>query len=96
MADKNEHKIKIQIGRLEFDYGLFKTDAPAEYDGFGTFAVMQSGKTRYVLIQEHHENWQVMRNGSGGYLTEPCDKAHLTKAAEDKLIGKLWKNEVAK
>lgn len=46
-----------------------QTDAPAEYDGFGTFAVAQydddNRTQRIVLIRDEHYNWQSARYGSG-------------------------------
>ena len=46
------------------------TNAPAAYDGFGTFTVAQLYEpgNRLVLVRDEHLEWQKMRYHSGMHL----------------------------
>jgi hypothetical protein len=49
------------------------TDAPVDYDGFGTTTIIVVGKTRrgdvrHVDVAPDHLRWQEGRYGSGGYF----------------------------
>jgi hypothetical protein len=65
---------KVTIGDFERTYFAIKTDAPLQYDGFGTIQIYsgpQDGKTiRYVLVDVDHKTWQESRYGSGLYFFE--------------------------
>ncbi len=85
-----ENQIEIQVGDKKFSYGLFSTEAPADYDGFGTFEIMKSGDMRYVLIRDLHEKWQIQRNGSGLYDTFVVNSPNILKAAQNKILDRIW------
>ena len=73
-----QSSISISIGSdIAVTYVLGVTSAPPEYDGFGTLTLYDSGegreRTRYVLIQQRHEQWHAGRYGSGLYSYEPSD-----------------------
>ena len=65
---------KITIGDFERTYCAMQTEAPANYDGFGTIQIYsgpRDGKTvRYVLVDVDHKTWQEGRYGSGLYFYE--------------------------
>jgi hypothetical protein len=64
--------LKVQIGKFEAEYRLYKTTAPREADGFGTIHVTGWAPgadcpygLRFVLVRLEHETWQVARYASG-------------------------------
>lgn len=76
-------KVAITIGP-EFDrgYAAVVTSAPVDYDGFGTFTLVEGYSSsdgriaaRIVLVQLVHAQWQLGRYASGGgYVIEGLDK----------------------
>jgi hypothetical protein len=50
--------IRIAIGNQEAQFHIMTTDAPKEYDGFGTFCVGEFKKERTMLIRVEHLAWQ--------------------------------------
>ena len=67
-----------------------ETDAPKEYDGFGTFAVAEYDDKRVVLIRDEHYNWQYGRYGSG---LHSCTETNFDMADVAEL---LWKRLLGK
>ena len=67
--------INIQIGETKSSWEVWETDAPAEYDGFGTFQIMAVDKERTVLIRTEHWDWQTQRYSSGMHLHKPSSLA---------------------
>jgi hypothetical protein len=79
--------INIAIGQAPFDgermtsWEIWETDAPIDYDGFGTFQIMQyedelsrkepKAMLRTVLIRSEHWGWQTARYASGMALSRP-------------------------
>lgn len=79
--------INIAIGQAPFEgermttWEVWETDAPRDYDGFGTFTIMEyedklSSKAdppmlRTVLIRSEHWDWQTSRYCSGMNLSRP-------------------------
>lgn len=98
--------INIAIGQAPFDdermtsWEIWETDAPRDYDGFGTFTIMEyedklSSKAdppmlRTVLIRCEHWNWQTARYSSGMHLSRPAGLDPADVAAF------LWKRVSAK
>ena len=62
--------LRLKIGTIERVYILRKTNAPAEYDGFGTLTIYKSAENRYVLIEDKNFQWQESRYYSGNYRCE--------------------------
>lgn len=87
-----EHSsINISIGGNEPTlWHVRNTDAPTDYDGFGTFTIADCGDTRVVLIRDEHYNWQTARYGSGMHsCTETnLDMADVSAALWKRLQGK--------
>ncbi len=79
--------IEIKIGRHSAKYIIVMTNAPKDYDGFGTFTVNQSGKDRIVAIQEQHLDWQTHRYGSGLYACTNYEKSNC----DDHYAEMIWK-----
>ncbi len=79
--------ITIKIGNIEKNYIVYKTNAPINYDGFGTFSILNYWEDRYVLIQSVHEIWQTMRYASGTYLYEKVTDENQI----NEFIVMLWK-----
>lgn len=52
-------------------YAAYETDAPIEFDGFGTRTVYKLATKRVVLIDKQHLEWQLNRYGSGLYPFKP-------------------------
>ena len=83
-------KIDIQIGDTKQTYIIGRTNAPPEYDGFGTFTVHTfSGKNpdRLTAMDTKHQYWQCQRNASGMYRTELVENSPATYKL---VINKLW------
>lgn len=92
--------ITIKIGDTEIRYALRQTGAPRDYDGFGTFTVVdglpsgqsRAGQSRLVLIREEHLAWQEGRyaSGLGTFAWEPegFDQQAVEEALWNKLTGK--------
>jgi hypothetical protein len=55
----------VQLGTFTASYRLYETNAPVDYDGFGTITVADGGTLRFVLVRTEHEEWQTMRYRSG-------------------------------
>lgn len=70
-----ENTINVSIGSASAVYHIMETDAPTEYDGFGTFCVCEVSKLRTVLIREEHLTWQQARYGSGFHSCDPSSFA---------------------
>jgi hypothetical protein len=68
-------RIEVKVGRIERVYHVYRTDAPASYDGFGTIEVwkmLMAGKlSRVVMVDERHEEWQKGRYRSGMHEVDP-------------------------
>jgi hypothetical protein len=90
---RNVEQIIISIGRLAADeseqiytyWRIVDTNAPKDYDGFGTFTVHEYEGTRTVLIREEHYDWQTIRYQSGNNWSRPSDFDGALVAEE------LWK-----
>lgn len=77
--EKQLTRIPIKIGPVETVYVLAITDAPKNYDGFGTITLVAfdypldtsdlrtKHNARVVLIREEHLQWHAGRYGSGLY-----------------------------
>ena len=88
-----------EIGDAEItQWRLVDTDAPKEYDGFGTFTVHQyegsrdewkRDSVRVVLIREEHFGWQTTRYASGLQLWKPSafDSATISEVLWKRLRG---------
>jgi hypothetical protein len=74
--------VRLQIGGINITYHLYETNAPVDYDGFGTHTFYLTGDTRYVLIDEQHVAWQTGRYGSGLHRAQPCDLVNEDYIAE--------------
>jgi hypothetical protein len=68
-------KVPITIGTYVDVYYAYRTNAPVDYDGFGTFEIksFQYDDVRCVLIREEHLEWQWMRYRSGMRMLETID-----------------------
>jgi hypothetical protein len=98
--------INIAIGQAPFDgermtsWEIWETDAPKDYDGFGTFQIMEyedelsrkepKAMLRTVLIRSEHWDWQTARYGSGMALSRPSglDPADVAKFLWQRISGK--------
>lgn len=69
---------------------IVDTNAPADYDGFGTFAVTEYEGTRTVLIRTEHYNWQTMRYSSGNHWHKESvhEEAAVAQALWHRLQGR--------
>jgi hypothetical protein len=98
-------KITVTIGKFERTYTLVETNAPPRYDGFGTFEVYDSepnrrtprdrseaDRSRFVLVDDKHLEWQQGRYGSGLY-TYQVEENDLTTWVQEKLYKKLTANQ---
>lgn len=77
--------ITITIGDNEVTWHVMETDAPSDYDGFGTFTIADYGDSRTVLIRSEHQIWQTMRYSSGNHWSKP------TEHDMDNVADLLWK-----
>lgn len=79
----------IKVGQYEGVYSdkLWWTQAPASYDGFGTFTIYHEDNRRAVAVRVEHESWQILRYHSGMYATEPVEHSDLNDYAEQ-IFGK--------
>ena len=68
--------INVTIGSVEdrVTYLIAETQAPKDYDGFGTLSLVEiphgsegRNPTRIVLIRSEHANWQIPRYNSGNF-----------------------------
>ena len=85
-------KLTVQIGESRVDYQIRVTRAPREYDGMGTFTIMDGlpDDSRLVAIRDEHYMWQQSRNLSGMFATnepEGIDKQEVINA----LWARLWR-----
>lgn len=87
--------IEVKIGRYEMTYLVYKTQAPEEYDGFGTLEIAKSGEMRYVVIKQQHEDWQIKRYASGRFGAQKIEEPTLVKMVEDKLLNRIIKFQPA-
>ncbi len=96
-----QNTIEISIGSSSANrspeptyWHVRQTDAPVEYDGFGTFAVAEydeGGKQqRIVLIRDEHYNWQSARYGSGFHS---CKETYLDAAAVAETLWRRLQNK---
>jgi hypothetical protein len=67
--------INITIGNTASSWEVWETDAPIDYDGFGTFQIASYLAVRTVLIRSEHKEWQTGRYASGFHKTEPSSLA---------------------
>jgi hypothetical protein len=73
--------INIAIHGVVNTFHVIETDAPKDYDGFGTFAICEVPQAdgrrplRTVMIREEHEGWQVARYRSGMNVVAPTNFA---------------------
>jgi hypothetical protein len=65
----NAPEITITVNDETVRYFVRQTDAPKDYDGFGTIELADFGE-RIVLIREEHFTWQTQRYSSGLKGTE--------------------------
>jgi hypothetical protein len=67
-------KIEIKLGTFERTYVAMETEAPENYDGFGTIQIYSGPRgektVRSVLVDVDHKTWQEGRYGSGLYHYE--------------------------
>jgi hypothetical protein len=80
--------LALKIGRLERTYQLYETNAPENYDGFGTMGIYSGGENRFVLIDVKHLEWQVQRYRSGIFKADKSDIP--IEWAEQILIDKIF------
>ena len=94
-------KIKVKIGDTKRTYVLVKTNAPIEYDSFGSFTIKdyldldksvkhswREGPHRYTLIPLEHLTYHEGRYASGLYSSEVVEEhAGIRHWVEDI----LWK-----
>jgi hypothetical protein len=71
-----EDEVEVRLWQ-ERDATVQFTDAPADYDGFGTITLEEVDGMRKVLIINEHLNWQRMRYWSG--LHQVLDQAGNTR-----------------
>ena len=57
--------IRITINNNSITYAIRETNAPRNYDGFGTITLVDHGDARTVAIVPEHLHWQTTRYGSG-------------------------------
>jgi hypothetical protein len=57
--------IIVKLGSIETSWEVVETDAPKEYDGFGTFQLTDCGGERIVMVRTEHWDWQTNRYASG-------------------------------
>lgn len=77
-----DNEITIQVSGLVKHYIPIITNAPYQYDGFGTFTVLQDKfffqdkliECRVTLILKQYREWQISRYQSGSYICEPANK----------------------
>ena len=77
-----EYPGEMQGGKIavhaEAPSRLFVTDAPEDYDGFGTYTVEHLPAPhegfRVVDIADEHARWQIGRNMSGMHATVPIEQ----------------------
>ena len=73
-------------------YHPVETNAPKDYDGFGTFEVATyntgDGERRIVLIRSEHYQWQTMRYSSGmnRWQEAEYDEAAITEVLWKRLL----------
>lgn len=74
--NRGENILEISIGGTTSPtyWHVMQTDAPKEYDGFGTFCVCEFDGQRVVLIRDEHLSWQSARYSSG---LHSCNKSSL-------------------
>ena len=82
--------IKMQIGTIQKTFSPFITDAPVNYDGFGTFTLRTIGKKRLVLIEDIHQTWQINRYFSGRHTAESVNYPNMVNDLSEKLYKKLF------
>ena len=79
---------------------LFVTDAPEEYDGFGTYTVDRiDAKRRIVDIADIHSRWQIGRNSSGMHQTVLLETWREANEESDEDLGAaaaMWDGIIAK
>lgn len=88
--------INIAIGQHPFDsekltsWEVCETNAPVDYDGFGTFAIHEYDGVRTVLIRCEHWNWQTARYSSGNKWCKPSnhDLSTITTLLWDRILGR--------
>ncbi len=90
---------KIQIGSIEREYVLRRTNAPENYDSFGTMTVYSPGEKnlkesgRIVLIQSQHLKYHEGRYGSGMHFChddeDMTNDPNILKWVEDKLFSAM-------
>jgi hypothetical protein len=85
--------INIKIGDIDTTWEIWETNAPREYDGFGTFTIYEFEGTRTVLIRCEHRDWQATRYASGINWLRPSafDTEIVAKHLWNQLIGKTEK-----
>lgn len=98
-------EFKIQLGPIELNYVLALTDAPKNYDGFGTFTIAEYGwpvegytrkDARLVAIRAEHLHWQTGRYSSGLNTCWTGSEGLEAVAAEEKDIAEtLYKKLLA-
>jgi|SRR5215469_4491996 len=98
MITENMHQvITVAIGDHAITYHAMETNAPKDYDGFGTFCVLEYGEAlskaeeatiRVVLIDARHLQWQVGRYQSGNHFTRIS--ALPESAFKDYLWNRIW------
>ena len=86
--------INIAIGQAPFNdermtsWEIWETNAPKDYDGFGTFTIHQYNGTRTVLIRCEHWTWQTARYQSGNKWSKRSDfdPDDVAKALWDRIL----------
>ena len=88
--------LNIAIGTVPGDFErvtsweICETDAPVDYDGFGTFTVHEYDGIRTVLIRCEHWDWQTVRYASGNKFHRPSsfDVDDVAKVLWDRILGR--------
>jgi hypothetical protein len=83
--DAGQPEITVTINDETVRYYARQTDAPKDYDGFGTVELADFAGERLVLIREEHYQWQTARYSSGLHGTDE------TSQPISAVTGELWK-----
>jgi hypothetical protein len=86
-------QFRIAIGSAEAAFIVLDTNAPQDYDGFGTFTASEYNGDRTVLVRAEHLNWQTLRYSSGNKWWRPTehDITAVTEHLWNRVRGEAYK-----
>jgi hypothetical protein len=82
--------IVVSINEHTVRYRAYVTDAPGDYDGFGTLAVIENEEFRIVLIREENLDWQWGRYSSGLHIIEKIADSFASHFTATDISKELW------